>query len=464
MYMDTLIAIGAFILAISLLVAVHEWGHYIAARMSGIKVLEYSIGFGPAFWRRKAGPDATEYQLRALPIGGYVRLLDEREGDVAEDELHRSFTRQPYWQRIFVLAAGPGMNFLFAIVAYWAVFMVGVQAFVPLVGAVDPGSVAEQAGLRAGDRIVAVQDRESPTWQSATMSIVEQILGDPAVRITVEGDQGDRRNLVLDLSGQSKAILENGDLFSAAGLRPKTDALPILGDIVPDGPAAMAGLASGDRVLAAGGEEISTWGQWVEYVRARPGATVPLTIERGGITAASFRANRQCRGRTFQRRCFTRDQVGFVGVRRSPDAIAHLVATQRFGPLEALARGVRETGRITGLTFRVLGNMFTGDVSLRTLNGPVGIARYAGQAAQMSAVAFITFLALVSVSLGILNLLPIPILDGGQIVNQTIEQLRGRPIPERTQLAVHRVGLALVLMIMVVALFNDISGFFRPGG
>ena len=463
MYMDTLIAIGAFILAISLLVAVHEWGHYIAARMSGIKVLEYSIGFGPAFWRKKAGPDATEYQLRALPIGGYVRLLDEREGEVAEDELHRSFTRQPYWQRIFVLAAGPGMNFLFAIVAYWAVFMVGVQAFVPLVGAVAPGSVAEQAGLRAGDRIVAVQDRESPTWQSATMSIVEQILGDPAVRITVEGDQGDRRNLVLDLSEQSKAILENGDLFSAAGLRPLTDALPILGDIVPEGPAAMAGLASGDRVLAAGGEDISTWDQWVDYVRARPGATVPVTIERDGTQRRLF-LQVGSREEAPSRDAASPAIVGFVGVMRSPDAIAHLVATQRFGPLEALARGVRETGRITGLTFRVLGNMFTGDVSLRTLNGPVGIARYAGQAAQMSAVAFITFLALVSVSLGILNLLPIPILDGGQIVNQTIEKLRGRPIPERTQLAVQRVGLALVLMIMVVALFNDISGFFRPGG
>ncbi len=463
MYLDTLIAIGAFVLAISLLVAVHEWGHYIAARMSGIKVLEYSIGFGPAFWRRKAGPDATEYQLRVLPIGGYVRLLDEREGEVAEDELHRSFTRQPYWQRIFVLAAGPGMNFLFAIVAYWAIFMVGVQAFVPLVGAVDPGSVAEQAGLRSGDRIVAVQDRESPTWQSATMAIVEQILGDPEVRITVEDDQGDRRNLVLDLSEHSKGILENGDLFSAAGLRPLTDALPILGDIIADGPAAMAGFASGDRVLAAGGEDISTWGQWVDYVRARPGATVPVTIERDGTQQLVFL---QVGSREEEPSSDAASPAikGFVGVMRSPDAIAHLVVMQRLGPLQALARGVRETGRITGLTFRVLGNMFTGDVSLRTLNGPVGIARYAGQAAQMSAVAFITFLALVSVSLGILNLLPIPILDGGQIVNQTIEQLRGKPIPERTQLAVQRVGLALVLMIMVVALFNDISGFFRPGG
>ncbi len=463
MILDTLIAIGAFALAISLLVAVHEWGHYIAARMSGVRVLEFSIGFGPAIWRRKAGVDATEYQLRALPIGGYVRLLDEREGPVAEDELHRSFNRRPYWQRIFVLAAGPGMNFLFAIVAYWAIFMVGTQAFAPLVGGVAPGSVAEQAGLREGDRIVAIEDRESPTWQAAVMAIVGQILGEPLVRVTVEDDQGARRDLVLDLSDQKKAILEEGNLFAATGIEPMTAALPILGEIVPGGPAQMAGLAEGDRILAVGGEAISTWTQWVNFVRARPGESVPMTVLRDGIEQRLL-VEIGSRPESPPQEASGPLGVGFVGVMISPEATSHLRVTQRFGPLEALVRGARETGRITGLTFRVLGNMFTGDVSLRTLNGPVGIARFAGEAVQVSAVAFVTFLALVSVSLGILNLLPIPILDGGQIVNQTIEQLRGRPIAERTQLAVQRVGLALVLTIMVVALFNDISGFFRTGG
>ena len=463
MIFDTLIAIGAFALAISLLVAVHEWGHYIAARMSGVRVLEFSIGFGPAIWRRKAGVDATEYQLRALPIGGYVRLLDEREGPVAEDELHRSFNRRPYWQRIFVLAAGPGMNFLFAIVAYWAIFMVGTQAFAPLVGGVAPGSVAEQAGLREGDRIVAIEERESPTWQAAVMAIVGQILGEPLVRVTVEDDQGARRDLVLDLSDQKKAILEEGNLFAATGIEPMTAALPILGEIVPGGPAQMAGLAEGDRILAVGGEAISTWTQWVNFVRARPGESVPMTVLRDGIEQRLL-VEIGSRPESPPQEASGPLGVGFVGVMISPEATSHLRVTQRFGPLEALVRGARETGRITGLTFRVLGNMFTGDVSLRTLNGPVGIARFAGEAVQVSAVAFVTFLALVSVSLGILNLLPIPILDGGQIVNQTIEQLRGRPIAERTQLAVQRVGLALVLTIMVVALFNDISGFFRTGG
>ena len=463
MILDTLIAIGAFALAISLLVAVHEWGHYIAARMSGVRVLEFSIGFGPAIWRRKAGVDATEYQLRALPIGGYVRLLDEREGPVAEDELHRSFNRRPYWQRIFVLAAGPGMNFLFAIVAYWAIFMVGTQAFAPLVGGVAPGSVAEQAGLREGDRIVAIEDRESPTWQAAAMAIVGQILGEPLVRVTVQDDQGARRDLVLDLSDQKKAILEEGNLFAATGIEPMTAALPILGEIVPGGPAQMAGLAEGDRILAVGGEAISTWTQWVNFVRARPGESVPMTVLRDGIEQRLL-VEIGSRPESPPQEASGPSGVGFVGVMISPEATSHLRVTQRFGPLEALVRGARETGRITGLTFRVLGNMFTGDVSLRTLNGPVGIARFAGEAVQVSAVAFVTFLALVSVSLGILNLLPIPILDGGQIVNQTIEQLRGRPIAERTQLAVQRVGLALVLTIMVVALFNDISGFFRTGG
>ena len=463
MLVDTLIAIGAFVLAISLLVAVHEWGHYIAARMSKVRVLEYSIGFGPAIWRRKAGADQTEYQLRALPVGGYVRLLDEREGPVAEEELHRSFNRRPYWQRIFILAAGPGMNFLFAIVAYWVIFMVGIQAAAPLVGGVTPGSVAERAGVLPGDRIVAVEERESPTWQAAAMAIIEQILGDPSVQLTVQDEQGARRDLLLDLSEQKKGILEDGNLFAAAGLEPMTDSRPILGDILPDGPASAAGFATGDRILSAGGEAIGTWRQWVEYVRARPGESVPVTVDRNGteqrlylrIGSRSEAAPQDASGPV---------AIGFVGVMQSPAARSHLFVTQRLGPVQALARGVRETGRITLLTFRVLGNMFTGDVSLRTLNGPVGIARYAGEAVQISGVAFLTFLALVSVSLGILNLLPIPILDGGQIVNQTIEKLRGRPIRERTQLAVQRLGLALVLAIMFVALFNDISGFFRPAG
>ena len=463
MLVDTLIAIGAFVLAISLLVAVHEWGHYIAARMSKVRVLEFSIGFGPAIWRRKAGLDQTEYQLRALPVGGYVRLLDEREGPVDEEELHRSFNRRPYWQRIFVLAAGPGMNFLFAIVAYWMIFMVGIQAAAPLVGGVTPGSAAERAGVRAGDRIVAVEDRDSPTWQAAAMAIVDQILGDPSVQLTVEDEQGARRDLLLDLSEQKKGILEDGNLFGAAGFEPMRDSRPILGDILPDGPAAAAGFAPGDRILSAGGEDIGTWREWVDYVRARPGQSVPVTVARYG-TELRLYLRIGSRSEAPAQDAAGPAAIGFVGVTQSPEARSHLFVTQRLGPLQALARGVQETGRITALTFRVLGNMFTGDVSLRTLNGPVGIARYAGEAVQISGVAFLMFLALVSVSLGILNLLPIPILDGGQIVNQTIEKLRGRPIRERTQLAVQRLGLALVLAIMFVALFNDISGFFRPGG
>lgn len=461
MLVDTLIAIGAFVLAISLLVAVHEWGHYIAARMSKVRVLEYSIGFGPAIWRRKAGVDQTEYQLRALPVGGYVRLLDEREGPVAEKELHRSFNRRPYWQRIFILAAGPGMNFLFAIVAYWVIFMVGIQAAAPLIGGVTPGSAAERAGVLPGDRIVAVEERESPTWQAAAMAIIDQILGDPSVQVTVQDEQGARRDLLLDLSEQKKGILEDGNLFAAAGLEPMTDSLPLLGDIQPDGPAAAAGFAPGDRVLSAGGEDIGTWRQWREYVRTRPGESVPVTVDRNG-TEQRLYLRIGSRSEDAPQGASGPVAIGFVGVIQSPEARSHLFVTQRLGPVQALTRGVRETGRITVLTFRVLGNMFTGDVSLRTLNGPVGIARYAGEAVQISGVAFLTFLALVSVSLGILNLLPIPILDGGQIVNQTIEKLRGRPIRERTQLAVQRLGLALVLTIMFVALFNDISGFFRP--
>ncbi len=462
MFMDTFIAVGAFVLAISLLVAVHEWGHYIAARLCGIKVLEYSIGFGPVLWRRKGGADATEYQLRILPVGGFVRLLDEREGPVAEDERSRSFTRQPYWRRIFVLAAGPGMNFIFAILAYWIIFMAGIQAVAPFVGSVDPDGAAARAGLRAGDRVVAIEGRETPTWPAAAMAIVGEVLGDPSVDFVAEDEEGARRNLTLDLADHRKGILESGDLFAAAGLRPMM-ALPVLGEIDPGGPAARAGFMPGDRVVSAGGERIASWSQWVDYVRARPGETALVSVQRDGYPQRLYLEIGVSPNPPPENAAGSAP-AGFVGVTLSPDGRSPLFVTQRFGPLASLTRGVAETGRITGLTLRMLGRMLTGDISLRTLNGPVGIARYAGEAVQVGAVAFVTFLALVSVSLGILNLLPIPILDGGQIVGQTIEKLRGRPVAERTQWVVQRAGLALVLVIMFVALFNDISGFFRPGG
>jgi regulator of sigma E protease len=443
----------AFLVAIAILVAVHEWGHYIVARLVGVKVLRYSIGFGRPLWLRRWGPDQTEYCISAIPFGGYVRLLDERDGEVDPDELPRAFNRQSVPSRIAILFAGPALNFVFAVLAYWAMFVSGVPGLKPVVGEVEPESMAAVAGLEQNDQLIAVGDRPVATWDAAVIALLDELLANGDLRLEVRGLAGDRRLIVLPTAQRVAELTEPGALFKGTGIRPWAPVIePVFDEILPGGAAEAAGFKSGDRIRSADGVAISNWSQWVELVRAKPAetltvevqrddATLPITLRVGELTDES--------GAT----------VGRIGasVKVPPDLYAEMRATQRFAPAAAFGAAVEKTWDMAALTVRMIGRMLTGDVSVKNISGPINIAQYAGYSASGGLSSFIGFLAIVSISLGILNLLPVPMLDGGQIVYQLAEGIKGSPMSERAQLIGQQMGILLLIMLMSFAFYNDIS-------
>lgn len=453
--MNVLISAAAFLVAIGILVAVHEFGHYAAARLVGVRVLRFSIGFGRPLWLRRAGPDRTEYCISAIPFGGYVRLLDERDSPVAAGEQHRAFNRQGVPARIAILAAGPALNFVFAIVAYWVMFMLGVPGARPLVGEVAPDSIAAHAGLAAGDEIVAVGGRPTATWDGAVVALLDRMLETGRIEVEVRDGSGAGRVLTLDTTGRASELTEPGRLFPGLGLEPWAPVLPaVIGEVLPGGAAERAGLAPHDRIIAAGGEPIADWPSWVGFVRARPGKTVTVMVERAGreleLTVAIGQAA---------------DESGEIGrIGASAEIPANLYddvrALERYAPLPALRQALARTWEMSSLTVRMVARMVTGEVSVKNISGPINIAQYAGYSASIGVVPFLSFLAVVSLSLGILNLLPVPMLDGGQIAYQLIEAAKGSPLSERFQVVGQQVGIALLLVLMSFAFYNDLSRLF----
>ena len=451
-----LISTLAFIVAIGVLVTVHEFGHFWVARKLGVKVLRFSVGFGKPLWARRFGKDDTELVVAAIPLGGYVKMLDEREGEVADAERDRAFNRQPLSTRISVVAAGPLFNFLFAILAYWMMYVSGVPGMRPVVGEVIPSSYAEQAGFRAGDELLAVQDTETPSWEAAVLSLLDAGLSDQAsFRIGVRDATGNDRELrvVMDESGR---LLEKGGLLENFGIRPWRPVYPAVIDrLVAGSPGARAGMIGGDRVVAADGNAIENWNAWVEYVRARPGKPIRVELMRNGdslmldLTPDAMQDN----GET----------VGRIGAYvRLPDDDQHATmrVVVRYGPLEALPVALGKTWEMSALTLRTLWKMITGGASVENLSGPISIAQYAGQSAVIGLAAFLGFLAIVSVSLGVLNLLPIPILDGGHLLYYLVELVKGSPVSESAQLIGQRVGIVILLMLMTLAFYNDLTRLF----
>lgn len=440
----------AFVVAIAVLVAVHEFGHFWVARRLGIKVLRFSIGFGRPLWRR-AGADGTEYWISAIPLGGYVKMLDEREGDVPPEDLPRSFNQQSPPRRIAVLLAGPAFNFLFAIAAYWIMFVVGVPAITPLVGDIEPDSPAAVAGLRPGDRIVAVGGTATDTMMDAQLGLLDAMVPGGRASLEVEGPDGGRRALSIAYDGDTHALTEPGAMFPGLGIglwRPEIPA--VIGEVLPEGTAARSGLAPGDRVVSAAGRPVADWNELVALIRARPNESIDLVVERDGahrslalsVGAADDEGER----------------VGRIGAapRVDPALWDPVRSEQRFGPLGAVAQAASETWRMSALTVTMLGRMVLGQVSVKNISGPINIAQAAGFTAAAGATAFLSFLAIVSISLGIINLLPIPLLDGGQIVFQCVEIAKGSPVSERTQVIGQQVGILLLLMLMTFAFYNDI--------
>jgi regulator of sigma E protease len=448
-----LFSLLAFIVAISVLVAIHEYGHYIVGRWAGMKVLRYSIGFGRPIWKRVSGPDQTEYCVSMIPLGGYVRFLDSREGPVAPEDEGRAFDQRPIWQRIVVLFAGPLFNFVFAVIVYWALFIYGVTSYVAAVGTVEAGSVADAAGLQNGDRIVAVGDIETGNWESALVAMIENLVSSGRVPLTLEDAGGARRETMLEVGDNSSQLTEPGALWDGLGFRPWTlyDAEAVIGVVGPDGTAAEAGLLEGDRITAVDGIAIADFGDLVEAVSTRPGTNIPVEFERGGriITIDVDVGAVDIQGKT----------VGRIGV--GPAAVSSdFRYLQKYGPLEAIGPSLQNTWSKMVFTVNMLGRMLTGDVSIKNISGPINIARFAGESAERGLDRYIDFLAIISISLGILNLLPVPVLDGGQIMYQLAEAVKGGPLSERAQIIGQQVGILALLILMSFAFYNDIVGIF----
>lgn len=449
---DFLTSALAFVGAIALLVAVHEFGHFSVARALGVKVIRFSLGFGRVIWSSRHGPDDTEYCVSAIPLGGYVKLLDERDCAVSVAERGRAFNLQPVSARIAILAAGPALNLAFAVVAYWLLFVTGVPGIKPVIGTVTPSSVAEAAGLRPQDTITAVGGSPVYTWEAATLALLDGMLADGEIRLTVAAQSGDERAVILPTAGREGELTEPGQLFRGLGMEPYLPRLQaIIGEVTADSPADRAGLRSGDLVLTAAGKDIADWEDWVGFVRARPGETIDVSVQRGDSkTSLEVAIGSATDGS---------ETIGRIGAAVSyPQAtITSLRAEERYGPWDALPKAVDRTWNMSLLTVRMIWRMVAGDVSVKNISGPINIAQYAGQSAAIGLAAFLSFLAIVSISLGVLNLLPVPLLDGGQIVYTLAEAVKGSPLSERAQLIGQQVGIFFLLVLMSFAFYNDIS-------
>ncbi|HEX7045737.1 MAG TPA: RIP metalloprotease RseP [Burkholderiales bacterium] len=451
--MNVLIYVAAFVVALGILIVVHEFGHFWVARRCGVKVLRFSIGFGKPLWRRAVGADRTEIAVSAIPLGGYVKMLDETEAPVAEAEAGRAFNRQPVWKRIAIVAAGPGFNFLFAILAYWLVYAVGIDGVRPIVGEVAPQSIAAAAGFRPGDEILAIDGREVQSWGQRRLYLIDRALDRAVVEVEVRDAAGELHVRRLDLSGIPAAAVDGGLLERAIGLYGyMPQVLPVVGAL-EDGPAKTAGMQVGDRIVAIEDRAVERWEEVVAAISARPEQPTRVTVERDGerrtleVTPAPV-----AQGSTTVGRINIRPQVAEL----PPEMRVHV----QFGPLAALGESVANTWAMTALTLEMLYRMVTLEVSSRNISGPITIAQYAGQTAMIGAVQFVMFLAVISISLAVLNLLPIPVLDGGHLLYFVIEAIKGSPVSERAMLFGQQVGIALLAGLMMLAFYNDLTRIF----
>lgn len=453
--MDTLQMILVTIVTLGVLVTVHEYGHFWVARRLGVKVLRFSIGFGSPLlqWKDK---DGVEYQIAAIPLGGYVKMLDEREADVPESEQHRAFNRQTPAVRIAIAAAGPAANFLLAIAAWWLVFANGVQGVAPVVGSVQADSIAQQAGIEVGDEIVSVDGRETPTWNALRMQLLDRVGETGQINIQVREDAIEQAstNTTRDLSAQINGWLighEEPDVIGGLGIelyRPSLE--PVLDQVMADGAAYEAGFESGDRIVEVNAEAIDSWQAWVEQVQASPGQPMDVLVERSGRDELLVLVPdaREVSGGVKQ---------GYAGVSVViPEWPEHLKREFEYSLIGAAGAAVNKTWEMTRFTLDALGKMITGLLSPKNLSGPITIAKVAGASAQYGLFAWLGLLALLSVSLAVLNLLPIPVLDGGHIVYASLEWIMGKPVSERVQMMANQLGLVLVLSLMAFAVYNDV--------
>lgn len=440
-----------FLLALGILIVVHEFGHYQVARWCGVKVLRFSLGFGKPLMLWRAGADRTEWAIAAFPLGGYVKMLDEREGQVPTEELHRAFNRQNVWKRIAIVAAGPLANFLLAITLYWGLYGGGVEEIRPRVGTPVAGSQADLAGFKDGDLVRAVSGAQVQSWQEFRWKLLNRALEHQAVEVETQNGQGEIAFRRLDLAG---ITVDQGteDITAQLGMKLFRPVLPaVIGSVAPDSVAARAGLQGGDRVLRIDDKDIGGWSELVMMVRDAPGRRLRFEVVRGteALAVDVVPAAVEDRGRTIGR-------IG-VGLAENAQRRDEMFVTVRYGIVDALGKGLSQTWETTVMSLSVMRRMIVGEVSVKNLSGPVTIADFAGQSARMGLPHYIKFLALISISLGVLNLLPIPLLDGGHLLYYVLEIIKGGPVSDRTMEIGQQIGMALLAMLMAFAFYNDIN-------
>ncbi len=448
-------SILSFIIAISILVTIHEFGHFIVAKAVGVKVLRFSIGFGQPLWRKRFSPEGTEFQVALLPLGGYVKMYGEQVDAVPEEARQYSFAHKSLPARVAVVSAGPLFNFMFAIVAYWCVFVAGVVGMKPIIGEVLPGSAAAEAGMTPQDQIVAVSENEVVTWEQVFTLIVDEMLDAHQIQFTLQSEEGERRTVELQVGEQIK--LDSMDkLITTLGFAPYMPPIePRLGTILPDGAAEQAGLMTNDLILSVNGVTIHSWSEWVELIRQSPEQPMTLVVLRGQQQMQLLVTPRL----TMEEG----EAVGKIGagVQLPKSLNADLLVKTQFSPVIAVAKSLEKTWEMTSLTIRLMLKMVMGEVSVKNLSGPVSIAQYAGYSAADGILSFMSFLAIVSISLGVLNLLPVPILDGGHLLYYGIEFVTGRPISPRMQAIGFQIGITLLLFVTLLAFYNDIMRLFK---
>lgn len=446
-----MLTLFAFLLTLGVLITIHEYGHFLVARLCGVKVLQFSIGFGRAFYKRRFGRDGTEFILAIFPLGGYVRMLDEREAPVAPHELARAFNRQPVWKRMLIVLAGPLANLLLAVALYWLLFMAGVTGLKPLLGEVPPGSSAAHAGMQQGELLRQVGDTPVSSWQDVRWQILQQSLQTSSVAIETTDEKHVLHSHQLSLTGLNHDDPER-DLLEQLGMVPYQPPVPArVGEVLEQSAAQRGGLRVGDEILSVAQQPVAHWEELVSAVRQHPGKPLQFKIRRDGHELALTLTPDTVRegGRT----------IGRIGASYhiTPEEVAPYLVDVRYAPLPALRHAAAKTWDTSIFSLKMLGSMLTGAVSWKGVSGPVTIASYAGQSAQVGWKAFLTFLALVSISLGVLNLLPVPVLDGGHLMYYIVEFLKGSPVSDRAMEIGQKIGFALLGLLMACALYNDIN-------
>jgi len=440
-----------FIVAIGVLVTFHEYGHYWVARKLGVKVLRFSVGFGkPLFsWRRKNDSDKVEYVIAAIPLGGYVKMLDEREGNVPAEELHRAFNRQPILKRSLIVFAGPAFNFILAVFLYWLVFVVGTTAQRPLLGEPLAESIVAQAGFAVKDEILQVGTSKVASWNAFRIALIDQGLDGGQVDVKVRDVDGYELIRSLQL-GETRMLEDDADIVTKLGFDMWQPSLPAeIGGVMEDGAASQAGLAKGDLIRAINATAVNEWSEIVERVRENPNTLLTFTVDRDGqkvdidVTPGVRKQGNE--------------EVGYIGAYQNvPDEIRdEMIVELKYGVIESFPKAIVKTWDMSLLTLRVLWKMVTGEASLNNISGPITIAQYAGVTATIGFTTFIGFLAIISVSLGVLNLLPIPMLDGGHLFYYLIEAIKGGPVSETFEARGQQIGVMILALLMMIALFND---------